>query len=462
MSGYHHTSSSAREEQQKTPLHVEVRLRPGTVSCTETQVKQAVERLLKSRTILPWRPRTQQVSFEKGEDAFLDAHVELIQVCESSESSSGGGGEREREGCHGRDSQDQEQVPLLFWQVELKLFIYQLSLDDPAEEIEGDEDIASFTEYCLPSVHFEGMWENLQYEDNVKQQLLNYSRSAFLFSHRQVDRNIISWNRLVLLHGPPGTGKTSLCKALAHKLSLKYLSTEASEMVNFSKLIEINAHSLFSKWFSESGKLVSKLFQQIRDLAELSLDLEDGGTWTSSGTASRSLVFVLIDEVESLAVARKQSIQGGEPSDGIRAVNALLTQLDQLKAYPNVYVMCTSNVSDAIDEAFLDRADLKIHLGNPSIASRYSILSSCLEEMNRCGIISDQLGSHPGAKTRLWQICESLDGESGRQLRKLPFLSFSKYINSDTCELQDMLTALANFVKANRDSNEIPNSLMQE
>jgi hypothetical protein len=56
-----------------------------------------------------------------------------------------------------------------------------------------------------------------------------------------------------------------------------------------SQLVEVNAHSLFSKWFSESGKLVSKLFAAITELVE----------------EPQALVFVLIDEVESLSAARK-------------------------------------------------------------------------------------------------------------------------------------------------------------
>jgi SpoVK/Ycf46/Vps4 family AAA+-type ATPase len=31
-----------------------------------------------------------------------------------------------------------------------------------------------------------------------------------------------------------------------------------------AQLVEVNAHSLFSKWFSESGKLVNKLFDTIK------------------------------------------------------------------------------------------------------------------------------------------------------------------------------------------------------
>ena len=78
------------------------------------------------------------------------------------------------------------------------------------------------------------------------------------------------------MHGPPGTGKTSLCKALAQKLAIRF-----GHRFPQGLLIEVNAHSLFSKWFSESGKLVAKLFAKITEMVE---DPE-------------CLVFVLIDEV---------------------------------------------------------------------------------------------------------------------------------------------------------------------
>ena len=74
-------------------------------------------------------------------------------------------------------------------------------------------------------------------------------------------------------------------------------------------MVEVNSHSLFSKWFSESGKLVQKMFSHVQELIDDPV----------------AFVCVLIDEVESLAAARKAS--SSEPSDAIRVVNAVLTQV---------------------------------------------------------------------------------------------------------------------------------------
>lgn len=76
--------------------------------------------------------------------------------------------------------------------------------------------------------------------------------------------------------------------------------------------------------------------------------------------AGQPFVVVLIDEVESLTAARAGAMSGKEPSDALRVVNALLTQLDRLKQRSNVLVLTTSNLPSAIDTAFVDRADVKV------------------------------------------------------------------------------------------------------
>ena len=109
--------------------------------------------------------------------------------------------------------------------------------------------------------------------------------------------------------------------------------------------------------------------------------------------------------------ARKAAISGNEPSDAVRVVNALLTQLDGLKRYKNALVVTTSNLTvhrarlepahlahlahgrtrpgaparprrpaahacaprraqGAIDAAFVDRADIKQYIGPPGLGAR--------------------------------------------------------------------------------------------
>ncbi len=68
-----------------------------------------------------------------------------------------------------------------------------------------------------------------------------------------------------------------------------------------------------------------------------------------------TFVYILIDEVESIAAARKVSHQNNEPGDAMRAVNAVLTSLDSLKRHSNVLVFCTSNMLEAIDPVSISK-----------------------------------------------------------------------------------------------------------
>eukprot|EP00514_Thraustochytrium_sp_LLF1b_P012592 CAMPEP_0184546596 /NCGR_PEP_ID=MMETSP0199_2-20130426/5048_1 /TAXON_ID=1112570 /ORGANISM="Thraustochytrium sp., Strain LLF1b" /LENGTH=394 /DNA_ID=CAMNT_0026941015 /DNA_START=78 /DNA_END=1258 /DNA_ORIENTATION=- len=316
--------------------------------------------------------------------------------------------------------------PCAAWEANLIIHVFKINDQGSYDESTEDDPTSTvFTHWELPAKEFDGLWENLLFEVEVKEHLLEFATTSLLFSANCVNPNIISWNHVVLLHGPPGTGKTSLCQALAQKLSIRLDHSFAR-----TELLEVNSHSLFSKWFSESGKLVSKLFSYVHELAE------DANT----------LVCILIDEVESLAAARSAAVSGSEPSDSIRVVNALLTQLDRLKTRKNVIILTTSNITEAIDLAFVDRADIRQYIGLPNEKVRALILKGCIEELATVDIIqkpglSDALDTEEMA---LLEECIALtEGLSGRALRKLPFQAHARFVRKKKASRRSFLKALA-------------------
>ncbi|KAJ8415829.1 hypothetical protein AAFF_G00403860 [Aldrovandia affinis] len=324
---------------------------------------------------------------------------------------------------------DAERQPIDLKSCCLSIHIFILNDDGPSTLNLEEEELSAANHWLLPAAEFHGIWESLIYEDGVKTQLLDYVSTTIFFSDKNVDSNMISWNRVVLLHGPPGTGKTSLCKALAQKLSIRL-----SNRYSYGQFVEINSHSLFSKWFSESGKLVTKMFQKIQQLIDDKEAL-----------------------VESLTAARNAAQAGTEPSDAIRVVNSVLTQLDQIKRYPNVVILTTSNVTKKIDLAFVDRADIKQYIGPPSTRAIYNIYLSCLEELMKCQIIYprqqlltmfeletiDFLESNVSELSlTLRNVAGKSNGFSGRALRKLPFLAYALFVKTPAVTLERFMEAM--------------------
>ncbi len=344
---------------------------------------------------------------------------------------------------------------------------YTLSTTPPEpEELDdndGDEPITVCDVLQLPHQNLHTSWENLIYERSIKENIIGYAESSLLFANKNVSNHIISWNRVLLLHGPPGTGKTSLCRSLAHKLSIRMNHIFPSG----GYLLEVKSHSLFSKWFSESGSRISKLFERICEMVE---------------DEPNSLFCVLIDEVESLASSRVSSGGSGgggsEPSDAVRAVNSVLTSLDSIRGYRNVLVLTTTNITGSIDAAFIDRVDLKQYVGYPCLQARYEILRSCIQELIRVGIVTadcskfSELKSFACAATSsnkpssmsgqsqdcsfemsLLQCAEAAEGLSGRSLRKLPFQSHAFFVRSfDALPIMQFLASLKHGIDREKSS----------
>jgi len=141
----------------------------------------------------------------------------------------------------------------------------------------------------------------------------------------------------VLLHGPPGTGKTRLARAVANE-------SDASFFL-------INGPEIMGSAYGESEKRLREVFEE-------------------AAKAAPSIIF--IDEIDSIAPKRGQVTGEAEK----RLVAQLLTLMDGLESRQNTVVIAATNRPEAVDEALRrpGRFDREIVIGVPDERGRREIL----------------------------------------------------------------------------------------
>lgn len=118
-----------------------------------------------------------------------------------------------------------EDQKVSFWQAELSVHSFRMLEDEPeAEYLEGESgDLPLGEQLELPNKHLQGLWESIIVEESIKSMLLNYCSTSLLFAGNNVDANLISWNKMILLHGPPGMFKMNFLRISSYGVLIIFM-----------------------------------------------------------------------------------------------------------------------------------------------------------------------------------------------------------------------------------------------
>jgi SpoVK/Ycf46/Vps4 family AAA+-type ATPase len=277
----------------------------------------------------------------------------------------------------------------------------------------------------LPSQEFEELWNRIVLPDDIKNQLRAQVLLELTFRTQITSRAAVPLHGIILLVGPPGTGKTSIAKGVASAAVSALDKTKV-------KFIEVEPHILSSSALGKSQREIRRFLEDV-----------------VTEYAKQGPLIVLLDEVETLVSDRSKMSMEANPVDVHRATDAMLAGLDNLAArFPQLLFIATSNFEGALDPAFISRADLVLRIEKPSREACEAILKDTLNAIgekwkNVKKLISD---------VKFEKVIDAAEGLDGRQIRKAVLSALTQ--NIDTV-LDPGLLTIQQLLKAMKQSKVI-------
>jgi len=215
----------------------------------------------------------------------------------------------------------------------------------------------------------------------------------------------------VLLHGPPGTGKTMLAKAVANQTDATFIKMAGSELVH--------------KFIGEGAKLVRDLFELARQ---------------------HQPAVIFIDEIDAIASKRTDSKTSGD-AEVQRTMMQLLSEMDGFEERGDISIIAATNRFDMLDRAILrpGRFDRLIEVPKPDREGRKIIFEIHTRGMN----VADDVA--------FGELAELADEASGADIKAICTEAGMFAIREDRTEVRmaDFESAWEKIQQSDEETDEV-------
>lgn len=158
----------------KIPVHIEVQLKANSSAIQADIVNQLLD-------YLKHIPLFMDGDIELRPNDKLWNDVQSVRIC------------------------DLENQEVSYWNADILIHCYKLVDAGPEKDfLDGEEDLPACDQWELPNTLLANLWNTIVCDGDIKRTLLGYASTAMIFTNASVDADIVSWNRMILLHGPPG------------------------------------------------------------------------------------------------------------------------------------------------------------------------------------------------------------------------------------------------------------------